>query len=214
LIIRLDGSANKKQVIQEAKAILLRGGLVACPTESFYGLAVDVDNEAAIGKLFSLKKRPTGRPVLILIPSSESLATYVTHIPKVAVKLIRRFWPGGLTLVFEASERISPLLTAGTGKIGVRLSNHPVATALARSIERPVSGTSANISGAPPCRHAEEVMGYFGQEVDLIIDGGKTAGGKGSTILDVTVDPPEIIREGMIQRNVLEKSVRTKTRQF
>ncbi len=204
MIIHLDPSTNQKQVIQRAKAVLLRGGLVACPTESFYGLAVDAGNEAAIGKLFSLKKRPAERPVLILIPSTESLTRYVTHIPTVALNLIRKFWPGGLTLVFEASKKISPLLTGGTGNIGVRLSNHPVATALAWAIEGPVTGTSANISGVPPCRHAEEVMEFFGETIDLIIDGGETAGGTGSTVLDVTVDPPVILRDGMIPRRSIE----------
>ena len=204
MIIRLGASTDHEQAIQTAKEILLRGGLVACPTESFYGLAVDAANETAIEKLFFLKRRPSGRPVLILIPSLESLTKFVTHIPPVALKLIRKFWPGGLTLVFEASKRVSPLLTAHTGKIGIRLSNHPVATALARAIEGPVTGTSVNISGAPPCRHAEEVMEYFGQNIDLIIDGGETAGGTGSTILDVTVEPPRILRDGMIPRRALE----------
>ena len=204
MIIRLDNSKNYGQAIQTAKEILLRGGLVACPTESFYGLAVDAANEAAIERLFLLKKRDPERPVLILIPFLELLTKFVTHIPPVALNLIRKFWPGGLTLVFEASKRVSPLLTADTGKVGIRLSDHPVATALARAIEGPVTGTSANISGAPPCRHAEEVMGYFGQEIDLIIDGGETAGGIGSTILDVTVEPPRILRDGMIEHRSLK----------
>ena len=209
MIIRLDAFENQGEVITMAKAILLRGGLVACPTESFYGLAVDATNKAAIRKLFSLKKRPANLPVLILIPSIESLTKYVTYIPPVARKLTREFWPGGLTLIFEASEHVSPLLTANTGKIGIRLSNHPVATALAQAIQAPVTGTSANISGAPPCHHAEEVLSYFGENIDLIIDGGETAGAIGSTILDVTVDPPEIVRDGMVQRRSLEKFIQT-----
>lgn len=182
----------------------MRGGVVACPTESFYGLAVDAGNEAAIRRLFSLKKREPGRPVLILIPSAESLSDYVTHIPPVAIPLIRAFWPGGLTLILEASKTISPLLTGGTGTIGIRLSGHPIPTALARAIRGPVTGTSANPSGAPPSCHAEEVMAYFGNRIDLILDGGETAGGIGSTVLNVTVDPPEIVRHGMITHEELE----------
>ncbi|MFH1954659.1 MAG: L-threonylcarbamoyladenylate synthase [Pseudomonadota bacterium] len=205
MIVRLNTFRDQERAVKMAKEVLLRGGLVACPTESFYGLAVDATHEEAIRKLFSLKRRSPERPVLILIPSIESLTKYVTDIPPVTFKLTREFWPGGLTLVFKASERVSPLLTAGTGKIGIRLSNHPVATALAQSIGKPITGTSANISGAPPCRHASEVFDYFKEEIDLIIDGGETAGAIGSTILDVTVDPPKVLRDGMVQRRHLEK---------
>jgi L-threonylcarbamoyladenylate synthase len=211
MIIRLDSTTNQDQVIQQGKTVLLQGGLVACPTESFYGLAVDAGNEAAIRNLFSLKNRNRGRPVLILIPSTESLRDYVTHIPPVAVPLIRRFWPGGLTLIFAASKKISPLLTGGTGTIGIRLSSHPIPTALARAIQGPVTGTSANPSSASSCRRSEEVMAYFGERIDLIIDGGETSGGAGSTVLDVTMDPPEIVRHGMISRRELENVIQTTT---
>ena len=117
MIIRLDSFERQEQAVKRAKEILLHGGLVACPTESFYGLAVDATNEEAIRRLFALKKRSAERPILLLIPSVELLSEYVIRIPPVALKLINEFWPGGLTLVFQASERISPLVTAGTGKI-------------------------------------------------------------------------------------------------
>ncbi len=189
--------------IKRARAVLLSGGLVAYPTESFYGLAVDATNEQAIIRLFSVKKRRPDRPVLILIPSVESLAQYVATIPPLAHRLIREFWPGALTLVFDASSKISQLLAAKSGKIGIRLSSHPLATALARSIGRPITGTSANVSGEPPCSTAKEVFDSLGDSVDLILDGGKTEGKIGSTVLDVTVDPPKILREGMVSREKL-----------
>jgi len=207
MIIRLDVSTDHEKALKRAKDILLQGGLVACPTESFYGLAVDATNEEAIRRLFALKKRAAGHPILLLIPSVELISEYVIRISPVAHQLINEFWPGGLTLVFEASERISPLLTAGTGKIGLRLSNHPLATALARAIGAPITGTSANISGTPPCCSAKEVLVSFGEDIDLIIDGGETAGGIGSTILDVTVDPPQILRKGMVQSRQLERFI-------
>ncbi len=207
MIIRLDSFERQEQALKRAKKVLLQGGLVACPTESFYGLAVDATNEEAIRRLFALKKRSAEHPILLLIPSVDLLSEYVIRIPPVAHQLINEFWPGGLTLVFEASERISPLLTAGTGKIGIRLSNHPLATALAQAIGAPVTGTSANISGTPPCCSAKEVLISFGENIDLIIDGGETTGGIGSTILDVTVDPPQILRNGMVQRRQLEKFI-------
>lgn len=205
MIIRLDVSTDHEHTLKRAKEVLLQGGLVAYPTESFYGLAVDATNEEAIRKLFALKKRAAEHPILLLIPSVDLLTEYVIRIPPVAHQLINEFWPGGLTLIFEASEKISALLTAGTGKIGLRLSNHPLATALAQSMGAPITGTSANISGTPPCCNAREVLASFGEDIDLIIDGGETAGGIGSTILDVTVDPPQILRNGMIQPRQLEK---------
>jgi L-threonylcarbamoyladenylate synthase len=203
-LIKVDSSTEFQAAINRAADSLLSGGLVAYPTESFYGLAVDASNEEAIERLFLVKKRRPGRPVLILIPSIESLAQYAARIPSIADQLIEAFWPGGLTLVFEAGTMVSPLLTGGTGKIGIRLSSHPVATALTRAIGVPISGTSANISGEPACRNAQEVLSCLGEMVNLILDGGETTGKIGSTVLDVTVHPPRILREGMVAKEQLE----------
>lgn len=183
------------------------GGVVACPTETFYGLAVDAFNETAIRALFETKKRQATEPILLLIPSEEILHGLVTHVPPIAQKLIREFWPGGLTLVFEAGPQISPLLTAGTGKIGIRLTSHPVAAALAQAVGGPISGTSANRSGQPACRTAQEVLQSLGKAVDLILDGGETGSRIGSTVLDVTVEPPRILREGAVSKRILQRLV-------
>ena len=180
--------------------------MVAFPTETFYGLGVDATQQDAVVRLFRTKAREPGRPVLILIPFLESLDQYVTRVPEVARELIKAFWPGGLTLVFEATDRVLPSLTAGTGKIGVRLSSHPVVAHLARALGRPITGTSANFSGSPPARSAGEVAREFGKLVDLILDGGRTWEEKASTVVDVTVDPPVILREGMISRRDLKGS--------
>ncbi len=204
-IIKVDPSRDFQNAINKASDILLAGGLVAYPTESFYGLAVDSTNENAIRRLFLLKQRSPGRPLLILIPSVEALDQYVAHIPPIAHQLIDKFWPGALTLVFEAGQKVSSLLTAGTDKIGIRLSPHPVATALAQAIGTPITGTSANISGKPACRNAGEVSASFKEWVDLILDGGETKGRVGSTVLDITVRPPKVLREGMVQKSALEK---------
>ncbi|MBW2145193.1 MAG: threonylcarbamoyl-AMP synthase [Deltaproteobacteria bacterium] len=191
-----------------AADVLLAGGVVAYPTETFYGLAVDIRNEAAIRRLLSIKKRSATRPVLILIVCVEFLDQYVGSIPPIARRLMDAFWPGDLTLVFEAGQRVSPLLTGGSGKIGIRLSSHPVATALARAIEGSISGTSANLSGQPACSNAHEVLNCLGSGIDLILDAGETAGRVGSTVLDVTVQPLRVLREGVITREHL------KTRSF
>ena len=180
--------------------MILSGGVVAFPTESFYALGVNATDEKAIERLFVIKKRQENQPILILIPTIETLDEYVKTISETARKFIKRFWPGGLTLIFEAGPKISPLLTAETGKIGIRLSSHPVATSLAHEVGLPITGTSANISGQPASTTAEEVYHSLGKDVDLILDAGKTEGGKGSTILDITVVPPKILREGIVGR--------------
>ncbi len=204
-ILTIDSDKNKKAALDRAREVLLSGGIVAFPTESFYGLAVDIKNLEAIEKLFKTKKRDKKNPVLIILPAIDDLKKYVEDIPEQARKFMDKFWPGGLTMLFKANRNISPLLTAGTGKIGIRYSGHPLAIELARSIGRPITGTSSNISGQPPCTKAEEVYRYFGNDIDLILDNGTTQGGPGSTILDVTVIPCKFIREGMILKDDIER---------
>lgn len=203
LIIDVCGQEGFIDGLHEARDVLLSGEIVAFPTESFYGLAVDPMNEEAVDRLFTIKNREPDQPILLLIPSLESINLYASEIPEIAGALIKRFWPGGLTLLFKAMPCISQRLTAGTGKIGLRLSSHPVATALAQFVNAPITGTSANLSGSPACMSAGEVYEYF-KEGLLILDGGRTEGGKGSTIVDVTCSPPRIVREGMISSSRLD----------
>jgi L-threonylcarbamoyladenylate synthase len=205
-IIKLDRN-NTGKALARASEIILSGGAVAYPTESFYGLGVNARDEKAVRRLFRIKKRREEHPILILIDAPGTLEGLAAKVPETARRLSERFWPGGLTLLFEAGPEISPLLTAGTGKIGIRLSGHPVATGLAGAAGVPITGTSANLAGDPSCLRAGEVFQSLGKEVDLILDGGETAGGKGSTVLDVTVDPPRILREGMVSREQLSTVV-------
>jgi len=196
-------AAGLKNQVTDAAGILKSGGLVAYPTESFYGLAADAANETAIRRLFYLKRREAGEPVLLLIPAVESLEHYAAHVSETAIRLMGAFWPGGLTIVFEAQKEVSTLLTAGTGKIGIRLSSHPVATALAQAMGSAITGTSANISGESPCNTAHGVLCAFGKGVDKILDGGETPGEKPSTILDMATRPYTVLREGIVTREML-----------
>jgi L-threonylcarbamoyladenylate synthase len=191
------------QGIKKAAQIILQGGIIAFPTETFYGLAADALNEAALKKIFRVKKREEGKPLLILIADKSWLKGLVQNVSPLAERLMDRFWPGPLTLVFNASPQLSPLLTADTGKIGVRLSPHPVTQALVQAVGRAITGTSANISGQPGTLTAREVFQSLGEGLDAVLDGGKTAGGPGSTVLDVSAPSPQIIREGMISRKEL-----------
>ena len=200
----LDTGEGQRVELNKAASIIHSGGVVAFPTESFYALGVSAWDEKAIQRLFAIKKREENQPLLLLIPTASLLNQYVIRIPDIASQIMEEFWPGGLTLIFEANPGLPQLLTSGTGKIGLRLSSHPVATALTRAVGAPITGTSANISGQTACSSAEAVRHSLGRSVDFILDGGETEGGKGSTVLDITVDPPTILREGMVSREQLE----------
>jgi len=184
--------------IGKAAQIILQGGVIAFPTETFYGLAAEAGAEAALKKIFRAKGREEEKPLLLLVADPGWLQGLVQEVPPLAERLIQKFWPGPLTLVFEASSDLSRLLTAGTGKIGIRVSSHPVAQALVRAVGRPITGTSANLSGQPGALSAQAVFQSLGKNLDGILDGGRTAGGPGSTVLDVSGPSPRIIREGAL----------------
>ncbi len=198
-VVKIDEAEPPLKGLKRAISIIEEGGIVAFPTESFYGLGVDATNSSAIERLFLVKKRDPGLPLLILISSIDELSKYTASIPAEALELGRRFWPGGLTMVLQSSQTLPSMLTAGTGKIGIRISSHPLAHALTLALKLPVTGTSANISGRPPCTRADQVLECLGGQVDLILDGGITEGAHPSTLLDVTSNPPLLIREGIIK---------------
>jgi L-threonylcarbamoyladenylate synthase len=155
-------------------------------------------HEGAIARIFSIKGRAFNHPIALIGGNDKDLALITDDIPENAAPLMKAFWPGPLTLVFQASRHVSVRLTAGTGKIGIRISGNAIAQALAETLGRPLTATSANLSGGGECISCREVWEQLGSYVDAIIDGGDTPGGMGSTILDVTTAPPAIIREGMI----------------
>lgn len=201
---KVDAENPGEKEIQEAALLIRQGGVVAYPTESFYGLGVDPGKEDAVDRLFQVKDRQREQAILLLISSTDAVDHLVTHVPPAARKLMDAFWPGGLTLVFNASDEIPRAITAGTGKVGIRISSHPVAAALVRAAGGVLTGTSANLSGKPSCRSAQEVVQQLGARVDMILDGGITAGKSASTVLDVSEEPPRILREGMVSREQLQ----------
>jgi L-threonylcarbamoyladenylate synthase len=178
--------------------VLAENGLIALPTESFYGLAVDPFNEQALEKLWQVKGRSKGKPVLVLIGEGAQLNPFVRNIPPAATVLMNAFWPGPLTIVFPAALGLSDAVTAGTRSVGIRFSAwQPLCELLQRV--GPLTGTSANREGMPPPTTAEEVRHYFGDALDLIVDAGPTPGGRPSTVIDVQ-GPIRIIRDGAIDR--------------
>jgi L-threonylcarbamoyladenylate synthase len=198
LLLKIDPVNPKPDIIAQAVKILQEGGVIAYPTETFYGLGVDATNEKAIEHLFAVKGRDFKNPLPIVVDQVRGLDRIVTEIPDLGRELIERFWPGPLTLIFRAAPILSARLTAETGKIGVRISSHPIARLLAEGLDGPLTSTSANRSGQKEYVTAQEVLEKIGDDLDLIIDGGATPGGKGSTILDITQDPPVVLRAGVI----------------
>jgi L-threonylcarbamoyladenylate synthase len=197
-IIRTDPQQFSPQSLISAVEILRAGGVVVYPTETFYGLGVDALNQKAIKKVFTIKGRSFAQPLLILIPEQDYLPRYVTEVSEKARRLMEHFWPGPLTMVFSASPQLPSILTAGTKKIAIRISPHPIARALTSAFAGPLTSTSANISGEQSPATAKEVFSHLGEMIDLIIDGGKTPGQMPSTIVDVTFSPPQLVREGVI----------------
>lgn len=192
--------------LKDSLKILERGGIVAYPTESFYALGVNALNAPAVKKLLYLKKRPAEKAIPVIIGTRDHLETIVKTIPFQARDLMDKFWPGALTLIFHSSEIVPEVLLGGGGKIAVRIPGDSFALALAQVSPFPITATSANTSGGNPSRKAQEVVQYFGDEVDLVIDQGETPGGKPSTILDVTVEPSRVIRKGKISPDLLSAS--------
>lgn len=204
-VFEIDSESPEDTKIQEAVEILRKGGICAYPTETFYGLGVDVTNDAAIKRLFDLKRRDYGNPVAVIVSDREMLASIVREIPEKAKVLMDVFWPGPLTILFQTNQRISDRLTTNTGKIGIRISSHPVATALTRELARPLTTTSANLSGFPPSLNRRHLKSYFGGKIDAIIDSGVLLPSGGSTVVDVTEDKLTVIREGVIKAEVIFK---------
>ena len=196
---------NRKEILRKAIEILKDGGIVAYPTETFYGLGVKFDNEASLRKLYELKKRPEEKPMPLIIGSRASLSMIAASVNEIAESLMDKFWPGPLTLLLEAKKGLSPYLTADTGRIAVRIPGESFALHLAKEAGFPITATSANPSGMPPAEDADSVIRYFGEELDMVIDGGRTAGGLPSTIVDAAGESIKIVREGVIPRSVFEK---------
>lgn len=206
-VIRIHPDHPAPDAIHRAAELIQDQGVVVFPTQCLYGLGADARDHGAIKKIFRIKQRPETSPLLILIHSPIDLKDLVTHVSEPAKILMQTFWPGGLTLIFKAAPGVSDLLTAGTGNIGARVPSHPVARALIKAAGRPITGTSANISGGPGCSRIKDLPQELIQTVDLVLDAGTLKGGTGSTILDITCDPPRILRSGAIPNHRIQQVI-------
>lgn len=197
-VIRVDPAAPDGAALGEAAAVLKNGGVVAFPTETFYGLGAAALDRRAVRRIFELKGRPETKPLLVLVDSI-GMAGTVAEVGDRARALAARYWPGALTLVLRARPHVPEEVTAGTGTIGVRVSPHRVAQGLVRALGGPVTAPSANPSGLEPPPTAAGVLAHFEGTVEMVLDGGPTPGGEPSTVLDLTVEPPRVLRQGVIR---------------
>ncbi|PYO02419.1 MAG: threonylcarbamoyl-AMP synthase [Candidatus Rokuibacteriota bacterium] len=198
-VLKIDPRRPDPAVLARAADALRRGDLVAFPTETFYGLGAAALDTAAVRRVFDVKGRPESRPLLVLVDSVLMVERLAANISITARQLMARHWPGALTLVIPAATTVPRELSAGTATIGVRLSSHPVATGLVTALGGPVTAPSANVSDEAPPTTVADVLAYFGDTIALVLDGGPTAGGPPSTVLDVTVEPPRVIRAGAVK---------------
>ncbi|WP_448873329.1 L-threonylcarbamoyladenylate synthase [Desulfobulbus propionicus] len=191
-------AAVSEESLRRAVDILHSGGIVAIPTETYYGLAVDPFDQDAVERLYKVKQRSRKLPILVLVHGVQQLPQVVASIPDIYTQLMTHFWPGPLTLVFPAHARICAHLTGGTGTVGVRHSPNPVANRLLDLFGRPVTATSANLSGMVPAISAQQVDQIFARQIDLVLDAGATPGGKGSSLVGLDGSELRCLREGKI----------------
>ncbi len=193
--------------IERAVRCLRMGGVVAFATDTLYGLGANVFDTAALDKLFEIKERPSGLALPVLIDGWDQLQMVADDVPGSAKALGERFWPGSLTLVVNKSPRVPGRLTADGTTVAVRMPDHPVPRAIARRLGRPITGTSANISGRANPGTLDELREQLEGRLDYIVDFGPAPGGVASTVVDITRGPPVLVREGAVPFSEITKII-------
>ena len=205
-LIKIDPANPEKKKLKAAVEIIKAGGLIAFPTETVYGLGADALNPSAVAQVFEKKNRPFNQPLIIAPSSIPEIAKLVKTIPELAKRLIDKFFPGPLTLILLKSEIVPDIVTGGKEKLALRIPDHPVALALLSEIKRPITATSANLTGHPSPTAVAQVLSDFKNRLDLILDAGPTKLGIESTILDLT-DKPTILRLGAVSIEAIQSVV-------
>jgi L-threonylcarbamoyladenylate synthase len=206
--------APTEEELDRAAAVLRSGGLVAFPTETVYGLGADASSAAAVGRIFAVKGRPLGHPLIVHLPTADVLDAWAEDVPPVARVLADAFWPGPLTLILSRSPRVSDAVTGGRATVGLRVPDHPVARALLERFGGGVAAPSANRFGHVSPTTAAHVRTDLGADVDLVLDGGPCTVGVESTIVDLTGDRPEVLRPGGVSAARLSEVLGAEPRQW
>lgn len=205
-VVEVDSKAPSRRAIERAARIIKKGGLVIYPTETVYGLAADAKSDEAVARVFEAKSRPLENPISVAVSSLE-MASEVGEISSRAGKLFHEFTPGPLSIILKARSNLSGLLSAGTGKIGIRFPDHLVAQKLIDEFGGPITSTSANISGRSAPLTAQNALDQLRDHVDFVIDSGSVRICRPSTVVDATGEALEIIREGPISAERLKAAL-------
>lgn len=193
--------------VDHAAQVLGEGKLVVVPTDTVYGLAASLDRPEAVEEIYRVKRRPAERPIALLVDQLDEVAQVTAAVPPEAQRLMERFWPGGLTIVLPRRPGIPDVVTAGGPTVAVRMPDHPTPRAIVRRLGRPLPTTSANRHGQPSPKSAGEARDALGVDVALILDAGPAPGGIDSTVVDLSVHPPLVLRRGAIPTDALEQAL-------
>ncbi|MGB9841348.1 MAG: L-threonylcarbamoyladenylate synthase [Candidatus Bathyarchaeales archaeon] len=205
LVLKVNPHRPSLKKVQAAADIIRKGGLVAFPTETVYGLGADALNPEAVLALFKAKNRPLDNPPIVHVENISTVHELTEHVPPKAELLMQQFWPGPLTLIFKRSQRIPDVTVAGLDTVAIRMPQHAVALALIRESQCAIAAPSANLAGKPSPTSAEHVLADLNGRIDAILDGGSTRIGVESTVLDLSVDPPQVLRPGGTPFEALRK---------
>ena len=205
LKVKPSNSESWESMIAETQKVLKGGGVIAFPTDTFYGLGANPYNTKAVNKIYAIKGRNPNKPLLLLIDSIKKLDDLAEEISEAATKLIESFWPGPLTMLFKPKSTIPKNIT--TGLIGIRQPGNPITHKILAELSFPLTAPSANISGEAPTTSAEQVRSSLGSKVDLILDAGICKGGEPSTLVDTTQTPVRLIRAGAINFKNIQESL-------
>ena len=190
--------STDEKTLDKATDILRSGGLVVLPTDTVYGLVSHAYLPGAVEQIYRVKERPKDMAIPLLLADPDQVHDVASHVPPGAYRLMEAFWPGGLTFVLSKDPRVPDVVTAGGATVALRMPDHPFVLALIRALGAPLAATSANLSKHAPATTARDALRELGGRVALIVDGGACPGGVPSTVLDLTVDPPRILRAGAI----------------
>lgn len=205
----VDPGAPQRDAIEEAVTWIRKGGLVAVPTDTLYGIAADPFNRAAVSRVFDVKGRDAGRALPLIAADVAQVETHLGRLTPLACRLADRFWPGPLTLIVAAPRALAPDVTAGLGTVGVRVPANEIARAICAGCDRPITATSANVSGEAATADPDVVERRLGDRLDMLLDAGPAPGGEPSTVVDATHAEPRLIRGGAIAWEAIEAWLNT-----
>lgn len=206
-VLKVSPENPDARAVEYAAKLIRRGEVVAIPTDTFYGLAADPFNLAAVGRIYMVKGRPEQRALPILVNSVEQAEELAAYVPETFFRLAEKFWPGALTLVVDAAARIPLKVTGNTGRIALRLPASKVVAAIIAAVGTPITGTSANISGFAACSSGEQVRKQLGDTLPLILDGGETNAVLPSTVAELHDDDWRILREGVVSEEQIRAAL-------